>query len=712
MLKLTLRGLWMHRVRFVLTGVAVVIGVAFMAGTMVLTDTMQTTFDGVFASAGKGTDVVVRSDSAVKGEVSDARARVDSDVVGRVATVDGVGSARGSVEAITQLVKADGTLTKTEGLDVAVGANWLGAAPLNPFSLTSGRAPNGTDQVVIDRRTASREKWSIGTNVRVLTKAGPATLSVVGIARFGSLDGRPGSSLVATDDATAQRLFAEPGRFDKVLVAASPGLKPAELTARISSSVAPAGSGLEVVDGTQGSADRQRGLKTQLRFFNQFLLMFAYIALFVGAFIVYNTFSIVAAQRVREFAALRAIGARRRQVLGAVVVEALVVGTVAAVVGITAGIGLAFALRAVVGSGGFDVPSGPMVVSLAPIVTAFTVGVVVTVVSAVAPAARASRVRPLAALRDVAAERTRPSTRRLVTGLMLAALGAAAFAVGITGHALGTIAVGALALTAGTCALAPVLVRPAVAVLRLPFAAAGVTGTYAAENVRRNPRRTAATASALMIGVALVGFITILASSTKASVAAFVDRSFRADYVIDSGSSSQGFSTTVEHDIGAIRGVVAVVPQRLAPAEVNGTAAPVIGLDTAKIDDVYDLGVTSGSMSAVDDHSVAIAANTAKGAHIHVGDTVPVRFADGTSETLTVRALFDSNSVGGDAEWIIGLRTFEAHVADQFDRRLFVTFAPGVRTTSSRAALAQALNAWPNASVQDRAEFTAAISAK
>jgi putative ABC transport system permease protein len=715
MLRLTVKGLWAHKLRYALTGLAIVLGVAFMAGTMVLTDTTQKTFDGIFVTANEGTDVIVRRDDSVKADVSVARDRVDAGVVERVAAVDGVRSAHGAIEEVVQLVKADGTVTKTEGLDVAVGTNWIDDAALNPFTLASGHAPHGADEVVVDKRTADREHWALGAPVAVLTKAGPATVTVVGTARYGKADGRPGASTLAADDATAQRLFAQPGKYDTVLVAAAPGMTAETLETRLSTTVAAAGSGLEAVPAAQGTADEQASLHQQLAFIDQFLMAFAFVALFVGMFIVYNTFSIVVAQRGRDLAVLRSLGARRGQVLRSVVLESAIVGVVCAAIGIAAGVGLSFAMRALISASGLDLPSGPMVVSGATIATAFVVGVAVTLVSAFVPAVRASRIPPMAALRTMTVERRRPSVARIIAGMLLTGAGVAAFAAGVAtsgGRALSLLGAGALATILGVCILAPAIVGPAVRLLGLVVAPFGVVSRYARENVRRNPTRTSATASALMVGIALIGFITVFASSTKASVAAFVDRSFRADYVADSGSQTQGFSTAIEDQIRSLPGLALMSAERVAPADVAGAGAAVIGLDTTTIARLYDLGVSSGTIESVRGDGVAVAKSKATADGLHVGDSVSFRFADGQQLPMTVRAVFDGTSVGGDADWIVGLDTFQAHVADQFDRRVFISFAAGTPSATSRTALESALRSWPNASVQDGAEFRANITAR
>jgi putative ABC transport system permease protein len=709
MLRLTLKGLWAHKLRYALTGLAVVLGVAFMAGTMVLTDTMQKTFDDVFETANAGTDVLVRRAAAIDGDFTGARPRVDAAVVDQVAAVEGVDTARGSITGLTQLVHADGEVSATDGLGATIGANWIDDERLNPFSLATGRVPAGAGEAVMDVATARDQGWQLGDRFTVLTLAGPAELTLVGTAGYGDVDGLPGSTLVATDDATAQALFGEPGRYDVVVVAADGGVRAADLGARIGAEVATPGSGLESLTGEEDTADRQADLQEDLSFFNQFLMAFAYVALFVGMFIIYNTFSIVVAQRSRDMAMLRAIGARRAQVLRSIVLESVGVGLVAAAIGLVAGVGLSFGLRALLDGVGLEIPSGPVVVSQRTIATAFAVGLVATVVSAVVPAARASRVKPVAALREVAVDRSDLSTGRVVAGLLLCAGGVASFAAGSAADgdaALPLIGLGAMVVIVGMCTLGPVLIGPAIRVLGAPLGAAGVTGRYARENARRNPRRTSSTAAALMIGVALVGFITILAASTDASVEAAVDRSFRADFVVDSGSFTQGFATTIEDDLRAAPVVEELSPLRTTPAEVDGSTTDLVAVDTATIDRLYDLEVTAGSMADVSGDGIAAGGDDAA-----LGDEVPVRFPDGSESVLEVRAVYAGTiEGGGDSGWIVGLDTFEAHVADQLDRKVFVATASGVDAATARAQVDEAVAGWANAEIQDQADFKQSIT--
>jgi putative ABC transport system permease protein len=393
----------------------------------------------------------------------------------------------------------------------------------------------------------------------------------------------------------------------------------------------------------------------------------------------------------------------------------VVVGLVASGVGLAGGIGLSYGLKALLGAVGLEIPSGPVVVSSGTVTTAFVVGMLVSVLSAMVPALRASRVKPVAALRDVAIDRSGASLGRVVAGLTVTGAGVVAFAGGATADgngAAGLIGLGSLLTILGVFVLGPVLAAPAIKVLGAPLRRfGGVTGRYAQENARRNPKRTAATASALMIGVALVGFITILASTSKGSIESAVDRSFRADYVIDSGSWFAGFAPSIEDDLRDSGLVGSLSGLRVAPVERDGHATELVGIDTASFADLYDLEVSEGALADVHGDGIAITRDAADTDGYALGDTVTLRFADGDDVDLTVRAIYDADLPNSsDAGWIVGLDTYEANVTDQFDRSVFVSVADGVGAEESRAAIDEALAAWPNAEIQDQAEFKESVT--
>jgi putative ABC transport system permease protein len=715
MFNLTRKGLWAHKVRFVLTGLAVVLGVAFMAGTMILTDTMGKTFDGLFATTNDGIDVVVHRTSGIEGENVDLQERVDASVLDDIKGIDGVDAAAGSIQGFAQIVTADGTADTSGGPGGTIGFAWIDDERLNPFDLASGRAPTGPSELVIDQASLEDQGWALGDTVDVLAKEATTPMTIVGSTSFGGAKGFPGFTAIATDAPTAQAMFAQPRAYDAIVVAAEEGTTPEALTARIEDEIGT--PELEIVTGDADTADKQAEFREDMSFFSTFLMAFAAIALFVGMFIIYNTFSIIVAQRMREMALLRAVGASRRQVLRAVLLESAMIGAIASAVGLGAGVLMSFGLRGLLAAAGLELPSGDVVITSGTIWTAFIVGMTVTMVSSLGPALRASRIAPIAALRDAAIERTTTSVRRLVVGIAILGVGIAAFAAGVTGsgnEAVQVLGLGVLIITFGVFVLGPVIARPTMHVLGIPTRVSGATGHLARENAKRNPRRSAATASALMIGVALVGFITILASSTKASTREAVDTSLRADYVVDSGSFGfGGFGTSIEDDLAARPEVETLSPYRSVPASIGGETGEVAAVDTEVIDQLMDLEVIAGSLHEVTGDAIALDRETAAELGVGIGDTVPTSFSATGDVDLTVRALFDGDILGaGDTKHLIGLDTFEANVTDVFDLKVFLTIPDDVDAATSSAAIEQVLEQWPNAELQDQASFKEDITSE
>jgi putative ABC transport system permease protein len=714
MFRLTRKGLWAHKLRFALTGLAVILGVAFMSGTQILTDTMGRTFDGIFEDANQGVDVVVRRatavDSAFAGEV---RERVDTATLDRIRAIDGVDVAVGSIQGRAAIVGPDGKAEAAGGFGGVIGANWVEDQRLSPFAIATGHAPRAPNEVVLDRSTFDSDHHALGDTITVLGKGPPRPLILVGTATFGDAGGLPGVTLVAVTDATAQEMFTEAGAYDDVLVASDGSVSADALSARISATLGDAGR-FDVVTGAADTANSKADLKEGLGFFSTFLLVFAYIALFVGMFIIYNTFSIVVAQRARDMAMLRAIGAGRAQVVRSVVFESVVVGLVASALGLGVGVLMSFGLRALLSAVGLEVPSGTIVIAPSTVITAFLVGTTITVVSALLPAVRSSRVKPVAALRDVALDVSGSSVARTGAGLGIVGLGVASFTVGIfgVGSALVLIGFGTVATIIGVFVLGPVIALPLMHLLGAPIQAiSGTTGRLARENAKRNPKRTSATASALMIGVALVGFITILTSSFKAAISDTLSESLKADYIVASGSfGNAGLSPEIEADLSALAEVATV---RSSPIDVDGESSVLAAVDTATIGPVADLGVTAGRLSDVTGASVAVEDRKAKADGLAVGDKLTMTFARTGSVELTVRALIDRPPPGLDgAVYVVGLDTYEANVTDQFDHLVFVNVAEGVSPTRAKAAIESVVARWPNGELQDQAAFEESVASE
>jgi putative ABC transport system permease protein len=716
MFKLTYKGLWAHKLRFALTGLAVVLGVAFMAGTMILTDTMGRTFDGLFDTANKGVDVVVRRASTVDAgfDGMDVRERVDTATLTRIKSIDGVDTAVGSITGVATLVAPDGKAAAAGGMGGTMGTNWVDDARLNPFAIATGHAPTKPDEVVLDQATVTKDGRKLGDKVTVLAKGAPRTLTLVGTATFGDADGIPGSTLVATTDATAQALFAEPGAYDSVVIASNGKQTPEVLSARVGAALGT--ERFETLTGAADTANNKADLKEGLGFFSTFLLAFAYISLFVGMFIIYNTFSIVVAQRSKEMAMLRAIGASRRQVVKSVLFESIAVGLVASAVGLGVGVLMSFGLRALLSAVGLDIPGGSVVITPKTVITAFLVGSIVTVLSALAPALRASKVKPIAALRDLAVDNSGASLRRTVIGMIITGAGVTAFAAGVVGSgsgALSMLGVGAVVTIVGVFVLGPVIARPVMGVLGMPITRlSGTTGRLAAENAKRSPKRTSATASALMIGVALVSFITILATSTKESVSATIGKSLQADYVIASDNmSGAGLSPTLGAEVAKLPQVAAVSPVRSTAVGVGTGSKQVVAVDTSTIGQLFDVQITAGEITDVTGPSVAIPAKKAAEGGPGLGDKVSMTFTRTGPVELTVRALYDGTLPTGDTDgYLIGIDTYQANVTDQFDDQLFVKVRDGISPAQASAALETALVAWPNADLQDQTAFKDSIT--
>lgn len=712
MIRLTIKNLWAHKVRLALTSVAVVLGVAFMAATMVLTDTMGRTFDDMFAVGNAGTDVVVQQPRTVDAEWGEVRERVPATILETTRAVPGVARAAGVVEGFAQIVRADGTVGTLDGLGATIGSNWIDDPELNPFRLDRGRAPTTDGEVVVDRATAEDNGWALGDEITVIAKGEPVPLTLVGTATYGELSGMPGSALVAVTDPVAQRLFAEPGTYDVVLVGAADGVDADTLSSRIDAAL---GTGTyEVRTGAEDTAAQQARFRDDLSFFQTFLMAFACVALLVGTFLISNTFSILAAQRTREVAMLRAIGASRHQILGSSVLEAAAIGLLAGAGGLAAGIAMSSLLRGLLGAVGLEIPSGPAVISTGTVVTSFVVGFTVTVVSALAPAVRASRVKPIAALRDVAVDRSGVSPGRAVAGLALVGGGLAAFAAGVAGvtdAALGLLAAGTLGTFVGVFVLGPVIAGPVTRVLGWPIATATrVTGSLARENAGRSPKRTAATAAALTVGVALVGFITILAASTKASVADGVARSFRADYIVDSGAFTEGgFGPDLADELRSLPAVAQVAPTRMAAAALDGAPTRVTGTDTATIGELYEFETVDGAIADVGAGEVAVSRAVAEEHGWDVGSPVTVTFSRTGDVELTVAAVFDGLG-SSDSPFLVDLSTYEANVTDQYDQTIYLATADGIGADASRRAIEEVLAPHANAHLEDQAGFEARIT--
>jgi putative ABC transport system permease protein len=533
----------------------------------------------------------------------------------------------------------------------------------------------------------------------------------VGIVKFGSADSPGGATVAGFTLPTAQTLIAQPGKFDDISIVAADGTSPEELARRIAA-VLP--DKVEAVTGATATAETTDQMHKALGFFTTFMLVFAGVSLLVGGFMIFNTFAITVAQRTREHGLLRALGARRRQLMGTVLAEALLVGVVAAAAGTALGVVVASGLQSLLNALGMEIPARSLVFRPRTAVLSMFVGVGVTVVAALLPARRAARVAPMSALRAVEASASGVSVSRLVSGLALAGGGVGALLLGLYAdvpHRVSVVGAGVLGLFVGITVLGPTFARPLSGALGWPVVRVrGVAGAIARENAMRNPRRTAATAAALMIGVGLVGFITVFVSSAKTSVDHVVRDAFSGDLVIDSGAGQAGggIDPTVAAQVRALPEVAAVTGIRIGYAQVDGRAVGLPAIDPADGFRILDVGVTAGSPRDLGADAIAVQEDEARSHGWSVGDSVPVRFTTGTA-TLRVAMIYrETNPLG---KYVLGTPAYAAHFADQVDWEVLVQKAPGISAEALRAAVTSVTAATPGIDVLTADEYVERVTA-
>lgn len=714
MTKVMLRGIFEHKTRLLSTIVAVILGVAMVSGTLVLTDTLSKTFDDLFADVYEDTDAVVRERAAFEGpnQTGDQRGRVPASLVDEVASVDGVAVAEGSVQGYAQIVGKDGEpVGDPEMGPPTFGGNWSDSDALNPFTLVEGRPPEADDEVVIDKKSADDGGLAVGDTTTVLVQGPPQIVEVVGITRFGDADSPGGASFALLTTEAAQRLIAQPGMFDSVAVVADDGVSQREIASRIAEVVP---SGVEVLTGDEITKESQDDIQENLSFFSTFMLVFAIVALLVGAFMIFNTFSITVAQRTRENALLRSIGASRRQVLTAVLLEALVVGVVASLIGLAAGLLVASGLKALLAGFGIDLPSGGVVFGARTVIVSLALGLIVTIIAALSPARRAAKIPPVTAMRVVDVGSTGyGSTLRIGVGVGIVLLGVIALLGGLFGGAdnpLPPVGLGALLVFFGVSVLGRTVALPLSRFIGAPLPLVrGISGELARENAMRNPKRTAATASALMIGVGLVGFIAMLAASTRASLDAAVEDGFTGDLVVDSGTMmSGGLEPAFAQQVSALPEVEAATGLRFGAAEVDGDVVQLRGLDPQTAFEVIDVDMQQGAAADLGPTAIALSEDEADDKDLRLGDTVPVVFKDSGQQQMTVAMIYGEDALVGPA--FLGLAAYEANFADQFDFEVYVKRAPDVSLSEARAAVERVAQGYPGADVLDEGEYKAELS--
>jgi len=711
-LRATFRTALAHKGRLALSALAVVLGVAFVAGTYVFTDTLQRTFGDLFDTVQP--DVVVAAAGADGQVVDDETASLPASAADVLAGVDGVAASAGTVQTTgVTLIDADGEPVGTVG-PPTLGVSWNDEPALSPLRLVEGRGPQSRDEIAIDTEAYESGGFVVGDTVRVLTPGPSLQVELVGVFRFGTSGNLAGATLTAFDPQTAQQVLLGGERWTAVQAVAEDGVSPDELADAAREAFAQSDLPAVLVQtGEEAQDEAAADITDGLGFITNFLLVFAGVALFVGGFIIVNTFSVLIARRTRELALLRAVGASRRQVTLSVLVEAFLVGLVGGVVGLALGVGLAIGLRALFGLFGVDIPAGTLVVLPRTVLASLLIGVVLTMAAAWFPARRAGTVAPVAALRDDAVLPTRSLRRRTVVGTAVTVAGAGALALGLLGsvpNAIVVVGAGILAVFVGAALLSAVVGGVAMGVLGAPFMRTTV-GRLAVRNAQRDRRRTAATAGALMIGLSLVTMIGVLGSSSTRSVEATIADAVRADFIVTS-ATFQPFTPEVGDAIEAVDGVdvvsrLAVTPVTLSGGQASSTgdtpaSSSATGVDPDTIEQVVALDVTEGSLGELRDGAVAIDTETADARGLAVGDVVTIEWSTESREYEVVATYAAAGPLTGAV--VTRAELSDVGVPPQ-DNTVYVTAEDGVDAAELRPTLDDVLAPYPIVTLQDQTQL-------
>lgn len=666
MWRATVRGLFAKKFRLVLTSIAIVLGVAFMAGTFVLTDTLGSVFDNLFANTTKGVDAVVRSKEPFKasnqqGGGEQTRPPVPASLLEVVDGVDGVALAQGNLLGYALVTGTDGEAIQNQA--PTFGLPWFPEREsVNESNeVVQGRAPRAPDEVALDLATFEEGKFRIGDTARIsFNTVPPREFEVVGTFLFGGKkDALVGATLAAFEPTTAQEVMNRVDQWDLIEVKAESGVSQTELRDNLRAELRAEGlsADFESITGEELADEQADEIQQNLSFFNTFLLAFALIALFVGAFVIYNTFSITVTQRIRELGLLRALGASGRQVVGSVVLEALVVGALSSVLGIVLGVLIVPPLQALLRAFGIDLPGGSLQIEPRTIVVSFLVGTGITLIAALAPARRASRIPPIAALRDQAFDGS-AGRRRYYWGAGFLVLGILALLNGLFGdlgggEAAGFVGIAALLVFIGVAMLSPLVAGPIARVLTWPSTrTSSITGLLARENSQRNPRRTASAAAALMIGLALVCAIAIMSQSFKSTFRNAIEGQTTADFIL-SPSAFQPFSPEAAQAVRDEMPGSTVVEYRYGTIELDGNGTAILGA-SPEFTRMTDAGVTAGAAERFESAGgMLVYRDEAEARGLVVGDVLDVGFPEGPG-TLTVQGFFDDKlALPSDADFIV-----------------------------------------------------------
>jgi putative ABC transport system permease protein len=711
--RIALKSALARKGRLLLTSIAIIAGCAFLSGVFVFSDTIRGSFDRLFANAYENTDAFVRSSNVIEGDFgAESRDRLDDAVIDEIAALPMVASAEGDIQAFARLSTIDGKDIGINGPPKFGGV--FSVSEASPWDLADGVGPVGPDQVVIDRRSAKDGDIAVGDQVDVTTEQGARRFTVSGIVTFAGADTSGGASWALFDLPTAQEfVIGQPGKVDSVIVRSDGSVTDEALQARLQQEFT--GRDIEVLTGQEIIDENQSAVERGLSFFTIFLTIFAAISLFVGSFIIFNVFSISAAQRQRENALLRAIGASRGQVTRTLFIEALLVGLVGGVLGFVGGVGLAALINAILSAAGLGPADTSLTVRPGVFVITVIVGVLVTMACAIVPAIRSGRVPPLAAMRDVAVDHSAVSRRRLVSGAVILVVAALGTILGLTTDPL-WLAVGVVGMFVALVVLGPLVAAPVARAVTRPLAVLrGVTGEIAGRNAEYSPKRTALTAGALAIGLALLIGVSTLGSSVKSSIRSAIGEQFTGDFAVSTGDG-QGFGglpISLSDELNELPEVESAVGigvnliNLIEDGEPSGKT--VLTVDAARAAPVFDLQFVDGGWEGLDADTILVAKDKADRDGLAVGSTIEAAFQDRSTRTLTVTGIFDSDLFGN---LIVDRSLFEGQDVDLFDVQVFVISAPGTSEADAATAIRAVTDRYPTAELQTRTEFIDAQTAQ
>lgn len=706
MFRVVLRSMTAHKRRLIGTCSAVVLGVAFLAGTLVLGDSMRAAFGSAFATANAGISAVVQGKTALGTDAGTQRSPVPESLVPQISQLSDVQAAVPTIEAYGQLLGSDGVPIGGQG-PPTFAQSWITNPDLTTARITQGRAPSADGEVVINEGAATTGKLAVGDSTSILVPR-KVPVTIVGIASFGVLDTAAGPTFTAFTFEQAQQLFAAPGEASTILVQAKSGVEETAVVEQIQPLLP---TGVEAITEAQLTADQEAAIQSDfLGFFQTFLLIFAMIALVVGTFSIYNTFSVIVAQRSRESALLRAIGASRGQVLRSVTLESLLIGVLASVIGVGVGIGFASGLMALMSAVGFGLPSTGLVIAAGTIGWSLLVGVAVTLIASIAPAVRASRVAPLAALRELNTDASGTSMFRKGGGAIALVLGISLLISPLFwsgSSVLMRTGLGALLTFLGFVIAGPVAAGPVGRLIGAPVAwTRGAPGKMAKQNAVRNPKRTANTAAALMIGVCIVSLITVFGASIKSSIEQGIAGGIKAQLIYSQTAiSGAGYSPDMTVQIDRLPEVAQAAGLGNGPVLVNGSETWVAVADVKALPQVLEITDEAGSLTQLAPGQVAVEASEATTQGWQLGSKIPLVVASGQALPVTVGAIIADNDLLQPI--VVPRETWDSVVSNSSNTMVLVELAPGVSIDAGKAALAPVSAEFGAGAPQDIPEFVA-----